>query len=73
MPGPILDQESFDHVLRTHSPAIGSLTRQEQTPWLFVVRMPVIRDMTLRYVVTALITPDAIREVLSGSSCRPTG
>jgi signal transduction histidine kinase/ActR/RegA family two-component response regulator len=33
--------------------------------WLFAVRVPVLRGQNVRYVVTALVTPAAIRDVLN--------
>lgn len=62
---PSVDRESFDRVLRTAAPAIGALTRGAEAEWLFAVRVPVLRGTAIRYVVTALITPEAIRHVLT--------
>ena len=61
----VVDRESFERVLRTGTPAVGGLTRHPQGGWLFAVRVPVIRDGELRFVLTALVSPDAIREVLT--------
>ncbi len=62
---PAGDPQSFDRVLRTRAPAIGGLARQGQGEWLFAVRVPVIRNRGVRYVLTAIIKPDAIRDVLT--------
>ena len=61
---PIADQESFDRLVRTRGPAIGSLT-QHSKDWLFAVRVPVVHGSEVRYVLTALVRPDAIRDALS--------
>src|SRR5687767_6876615 len=61
---PIAEQESFDRVVRTRAPAIGSLTRHSKS-WLFAVRVPVVHGANVRYVVTALVRPDAIRDALT--------
>jgi signal transduction histidine kinase/CheY-like chemotaxis protein len=60
-----LDRESFDRLVRTRSPAVGSLTWDGRNAWLFAVRVPVLRDGVLKYVVTALVKPAAIRGVLA--------
>jgi signal transduction histidine kinase/ActR/RegA family two-component response regulator len=61
---PVAERESFDRVVRTRVPAIGNLTRHSHNGWLFAVRAPVLRGGTVRYVVTALVKPEAIRDVL---------
>src|SRR5687767_14154780 len=59
------DEESFARVVRTQSPAVGSLTQAPpQKSWLFAVRAPVMRSGKLKYVVSALVKPDAIHQVL---------
>ena len=62
---PLADPESFDRTLKTRRPVIGALKQHPQGGWLFAVRVPVVRDGLMRYVLTALITPHVIREVLT--------
>ncbi|HZB25758.1 MAG TPA: cache and HAMP domain-containing protein, partial [Vicinamibacterales bacterium] len=62
---PLADRESFDRTLKTRSPVIGLLKPHPQSGWLFAVRVPVVRAGAMRYVLTALITPDAVRDVLT--------
>jgi signal transduction histidine kinase/ActR/RegA family two-component response regulator len=62
---PVAENASFDRVVRTQANAVGSLTRHSQKEWLFAVRVPVHRDGAVRYVVTALVKPEAIRDVLT--------
>ena len=73
-PGPELtDHESFDRAVRTRKPAIGtlrvgSITRQ----WGFLVRVPVIRDNQVVYVLSTWITAsDFARAVLRSDA--PSG
>jgi signal transduction histidine kinase/ActR/RegA family two-component response regulator len=61
---PLEERESFDRVVRTRAPAIGSVTRHSKD-WLFAARVPVVRGTDVPYVVTALVRPDAIRNVLT--------
>ncbi len=61
----IQEQASFEHVIRTGEPAIGDLvtdglTRQTD----FAVRVPVKRDGALRYVLSAVVKPEAIFDIL---------
>jgi signal transduction histidine kinase/ActR/RegA family two-component response regulator len=61
---PILDEESFERAVRTKSAVTGNLTRGAQTEWYFPVRVPVIRGDAVKFILTAIITPEAIRNVL---------
>src|SRR6185503_11275160 len=61
---PILDRSSFDNLLRTRAPVVGNLTRDEHGEWLFSVRAPIVRDGQLRYVLSALVRPVTIRDLL---------
>lgn len=58
------ERESFDTVLRTGASVVGSLRREPGEEWLFPVRTPVIRAGGVRYVLTALVRPSAIRDLL---------
>jgi signal transduction histidine kinase len=62
---PIAEPESFDRVVRTRAPAVGSLARSPQGVLLFAVRAPVLRNGELRYVLSALVKPEAILEVIT--------
>ncbi len=53
-------------MVRTRSPAVGSLTQEApQKSWFFTVRAPVMRNGQLKYVVSALVEPEAIHQVLA--------
>jgi signal transduction histidine kinase/ActR/RegA family two-component response regulator len=58
------DRESFDEVLRTHQPVIGHLAKGPRGTWAMPVRVPVLRDGQLRYVLTAVLRPEAISRVV---------
>ncbi len=56
---------SFEAVLRTLQPAIGSLSAGPRgLPLAFPVRVPVLRDGRLAYVLTAVVDPAAISRIL---------
>ncbi|MBA2724008.1 MAG: PAS domain S-box protein, partial [Methylibium sp.] len=61
----IAERSSFDRVLATARPAVGdtvfgSLTRQIDFP----VRVPVVRDGRVEYVLSAVVRPEAITQLL---------
>ena len=61
---PIVERESLEQVLRTQAPAIGYLTKGAQGSYAFPVRVLVARNGKLRYVLTAVLEPQAILDVL---------
>ncbi len=63
---PITDRESFDRVVGSLAPVVGSLAPGTHDDWLFAVRVPVARDGQLRHVLTALVEPEGIRAILVG-------
>ena len=67
----LVERESFDRLVRTRVPAIGRLTRHPQGDWLFAVRVPVLREGHLRFVLTAFATPDAIHRALTRQPLPP--
>jgi signal transduction histidine kinase/ActR/RegA family two-component response regulator len=67
----VVDPESLERVVLTRRPAIGLLT-QGRTPVLAVpVRVPVLRDRQVRYVLTAALRPEAFLEVLNRQRIPP--
>ena len=62
---PIAERASFDRVVETRAPAVGNLARGHDGRWLFPVRVPVVRDRELRYVLTAVVKPEEVREVVT--------
>src|SRR5262245_7182346 len=64
-PSPALaDRASFETVLRTRGPAIGNLAPGVDGAPVFRQRVPVMRRGELRYVLTAVVRPDAMLEVI---------
>jgi len=62
-PHPVLDPDSLQQVIATREPAVGKLV-EHQNNWFFAVRAPVLRDGVLLGVVSALVRPDAIHNVI---------
>jgi len=62
---PLAETESFKTVVRTRRPVVGNLARSPGGELLFVVRTPVIRDNQLRYILSAIVKPQAILEVIT--------
>ena len=58
------DPGSFAEAVRSASPVIGSLVRGPQGLWAVPVRVPVVRDGAVRYVLTAALKPEAFVGVL---------
>jgi signal transduction histidine kinase/CheY-like chemotaxis protein len=65
-PGPpITEKESFQDVVKTLTPAVGYLARGPSGNWGVPVRVPVIRHGRLRFVLTGVLKPDAILQVVN--------
>jgi hypothetical protein len=61
----LAERESFEQVVRTRAPAVGGLARAAGGPLLFAVRVPILRDGTLHYVLSASVRPEDIRDVIT--------
>ena len=64
---PVADQDSFARVLETHQPLVGGITvgRGARRTLAFPVRVPVMRGGELRYVLTAVITPESLTDIVA--------
>ncbi len=64
--GPTADRESFEEVLRDQRPVIGSIgpVGVVSGRHLLALRIPVIRNRALRYVLTVAMAPDAVSNIL---------
>lgn len=64
--GPTADRDSFDQVMKTHQPVVGGIgpVGQISGKRLVTIRTPVIRDGSLRYVLTISFVPNAISSIL---------
>ena len=62
----VVERESLDQVIRTQAPAVGFLAKGPQGRYAFPVRVPVMREGQVKYVLTAILDPEAILNVLRG-------
>ena len=62
---PIGERLSFDQAVRTRAPVLGNLAKSPAGVLLFPVRVPVLRNRELRYVLTAAVKPEQIRSVVA--------
>ncbi|HUP98752.1 MAG TPA: ATP-binding protein [Usitatibacter sp.] len=60
----VVERASFDRVLAERTPAVGMLRRGPRGNWGVPVRVPVLRNGELLYVITAVLRPEAILAVL---------
>jgi signal transduction histidine kinase/CheY-like chemotaxis protein len=65
---PPADPESIQRVAETKRPVIGDLARGAGGEWGVPVRVPVMRGGELRYVLTAVLTPEALAQVLNSQA-----
>jgi len=72
--GPVTDTDSFNAVLRTRKPVLGGLGPYQAAigKQLVSLRVPVIRDGELRYILTIGLLPDQIGTIL-GQAGLPAG
>jgi signal transduction histidine kinase len=62
----ISETESLDDVTRTLRPVVGGVARGAVSGYLaFTVRVPVLDRGRLRYVLSAVLSPDAVGELLA--------
>jgi signal transduction histidine kinase/CheY-like chemotaxis protein len=57
--------ETFSTVVATGKPVVGYLARDPSGQWGVPLRMPVIRDGELLYVLSAMLKPETIERVLA--------
>jgi signal transduction histidine kinase/ActR/RegA family two-component response regulator len=63
---------SLQKVLATHRPVVGTLAKGQQSgQWAFPIRVPVMRGGKVRYVLTAVLTPQAIQNLLVSQGSTP--
>jgi signal transduction histidine kinase len=73
LPGgaPVVEKDSFDAVIATRKPSIGGIARGPGGNPRFPVRVPVERGAELRYILTAFVKPDLMREILARQKVPP--
>ncbi|MET0210314.1 MAG: ATP-binding protein [Burkholderiaceae bacterium] len=60
----VVEKGSHDQVLRDARPAVGALSRGPGGNLAFPVRVPIMKGGEVRYVLTAIVRPEAIARVL---------
>jgi len=61
---PVADRDSLQRVLLTRQPEVGNLSRGYRGQLAMPVRVPVMQGGELRYVLTAVLQPQVIAQVL---------
>ena len=61
---PLAERDSFDDVIRTRQAVVGHMAKGPRGGYALPVRVPVLRDGQLRYVLTAVLRPEAITRVV---------
>ncbi len=60
----VVEGASFADVLRTQAPAVGAMATGPRGNIGYPVRVPVMRGSELRYVLTAIVSPDSVLQVI---------
>jgi signal transduction histidine kinase/ActR/RegA family two-component response regulator len=61
----LIETQSIEPVVRTRKPVVGYLTKGPRGSFAFAVRVPVMKDGALRYVLTAVVEPSGILTVIN--------
>jgi len=61
----IVERESFSRAVETGKPVVGNLAEGASGGLYVPVRVPVLRGDEVRYVLTAVLKPDGIRDVVN--------
>ncbi|MFL6662197.1 MAG: ATP-binding protein [Rhizobacter sp.] len=61
----IAEPESFDQMLQSKTPLVGAMRRGPRGEFGVPVRVPVLRDGSLRFVLTGVVNPEAFLDVIS--------
>jgi len=69
--GQTVERESFERAVRTRQVTIGHLAPGKSGAYAVPLRVPVLREDAVRYVLTAVVKPDGIREVLERQRVPP--
>jgi len=64
-PRRVAEWDSFERVVRSLTPRVGYLAMGPRGEYGVPVRSPVVRDGEMRFVLTAVVKPDAILEVVN--------
>src|SRR5690349_3947733 len=64
LPG-VVERRSYERVLRERVPVVGVLTKGPNGQWGVPVRVPVIQGGKTRFVLTAVLKPEGVLDVLN--------
>jgi len=70
-PPPVVEADSFQRILQTRRPVVGALARGPLGEYGVPVRVPVLRNRELRFVLTGVLKPEAILEVVTRQRVPP--
>jgi signal transduction histidine kinase len=62
--GRVVEAASHDEVVRTREPVVGKILKGPRNRPAFAIRVPVVRDEELVYVLSAVVQPDRITALL---------
>jgi signal transduction histidine kinase len=62
---PTAEPESLERAVRTREPAVGALARGARGEFAFPVRVPIMRQGKVRYVLSAIVQPEYVLEVVN--------
>ena len=68
---PVVERESLERALRTGSAVAGRLVPGPLQRLAFPVRVPIVRKGTIVYVLTAVLKPSAVEEILKRQQLPP--
>jgi len=69
--GPVVDRPSQQAVVQSRKPGVGPLVIGPEHHAAFAVRAPVIRDGAVRYVVSIVVQPQTMRDLIEPGVPRP--
>jgi signal transduction histidine kinase/ActR/RegA family two-component response regulator len=68
---PVVDPPSLEQAIRTLQPVVGGVAKGARNLAVVPVRVPVVIDGRLRYVVTAALAPDRVLRILGNQKMAP--
>lgn len=61
---PLVERESFERVLKERRPVVGLLAAGPGAGWAVPLRVPVVRDGEVRYVLSAVVKTESLLDVV---------
>jgi len=65
VPKAVVEPASLAQVVATRTPQVGPLVRGPRGNFAFAIRVPVVRGGETRYILSAIVSPDAIAQVIA--------